>query len=198
MRTTIQQTRDTMAAMGQPTPDKVTYAPEVQEQRLALILEELSELAVAYGRPRQFAEMLLIKSASMLEQHKTDTGKTDIVEVLDALGDLRVVCDGTVVSHGLHECFEDAMDEIKRSNDTKKVPTKERARHEVALRTMNGETGIYDKAVGNHYVLYNKQGKYLKPSFYSPANLRIVLWPHLSRSQKEQIREQQGLLEKTQ
>ena len=64
--------------------------------RLHLIVEETSELAEALARG-------------------------DLVECLDALTDLRYVCDGTTLCLGLENVFEVGFDEVHRSNMSKLV-----------------------------------------------------------------------------
>ena len=64
--------------------------------RLHLIVEETSELAEALARG-------------------------DLVECLDALTDLRYVCDGTTLCLGLENVFEAGFDEVHRSNMSKLV-----------------------------------------------------------------------------
>jgi hypothetical protein len=187
---TIDQVKSTMLKMGQPVPETITEAYRTQIRVLSLILEELSELAEAYGRPNEFGMMLILKGAKMLEQHPCDSGDTNLVKVMDAFNDLRVVCDGGVLAHGMAPYFNACMDEVKRSNDTKTMATEQHAIQEVKRYHEKGQTDVYYEQVDSHYVLYNKNGKYLKPSTYAPADIAGVLWPHLDEAQQKMVLEQ--------
>lgn len=71
----------------------------------------------------------------------------NIIEIADGIGDLLVVLFGTAISYGIN--MQPIFDEIQRSNMSKIWP--------------DGE------------VHYNDLGKVMKPSTYSPANLKPIL-----------------------
>tara|TARA_B100001029_G_C14919979_1_gene371434 strand:+ start:220 stop:597 length:378 start_codon:yes stop_codon:yes gene_type:complete len=48
----------------------------------------------------------------------------DLVEVLDALADIGYILAGTIVNHGMQNIYDDAFDEVHRSNMAKLVDGK--------------------------------------------------------------------------
>lgn len=68
----------------------------------------------------------------------------DLVEVLDALGDIAYILAGTILNHGLQEVVDDAFIEIHRSNMAKLVDGR---------------------------VLKRDDGKVIKPEDWSPPDL---------------------------
>lgn len=98
--------------------------PDTVEMRIRLLQEELDELKEA------------------VETH-------NLVEVLDALCDIRVVLDGTVLDCGMSHLYEKALEEVDRSNMSKM-----------------GADG---------FPVMREDGKLLKGEDYSPPDLRGIL-----------------------
>jgi predicted HAD superfamily Cof-like phosphohydrolase len=112
------------------------------EVRCRIILEEMGELLLAIS-------------------------EGDLVETLDALGDLRYVLDGTAVSFGLDQVFDDAFDEVHRSNMSKLVDGKP---------------------------LKDDSGKVIKPDTYSPPDLVSIL-DHATHNQAPIAADALGMLQ---
>jgi len=72
----------------------------------------------------------------------------DLVEVLDALADIGYILAGTIINHGMQEIFDDAFNEVHRSNMAKLVDGK---------------------------VLRREDGKVLKPDGWMPPQLAQFL-----------------------
>jgi len=72
----------------------------------------------------------------------------DLVEVLDALADIGYILAGTIINHGMQDLYDDAFDEVHRSNMAKLVDGK---------------------------VLRREDGKVLKPEGWQPPNLAQFL-----------------------
>lgn len=77
----------------------------------------------------------------------------DLIEILDAICDLNYVINGTTLAYGLQDIAEEAQDEVHRSNMSKA-----------------GEDGK---------VIMREDGKILKPSTWSPPDLKKILLPWL-------------------
>jgi len=72
----------------------------------------------------------------------------DLVEILDALGDIAYILAGSILNHGLQEVIDEAFTEIHRSNMAKLVDGK---------------------------VLKRDDGKVVKPEDWTPPNLEQFL-----------------------
>ena len=72
----------------------------------------------------------------------------DLLEILDALGDIAYILAGSVLNHGLQHVIDDAFSEIHRSNMAKLVDCK---------------------------VLKRDDGKVVKPDDWKPPNLKQFL-----------------------
>lgn len=101
---------------------------------------------------------------------------SDLVGVADALGDITVVVFGAFRRHGISD--EKAIkifNEIHRSNMSKTCNTREQADYEV-LRIFEekGET-VSITEINGKFVLKRLDGKIMKPSTYTPPNLRPIL-----------------------
>ena len=72
----------------------------------------------------------------------------DLVEVLDALADIGYILAGTIINHGMQNIYDDAFDEVHRSNMAKLVDGK---------------------------VLRRDDGKVMKPEGWQPPQLTQFL-----------------------
>lgn len=72
----------------------------------------------------------------------------DLVEVLDALADIGYILAGTIINHGMQNIYDDAFDEVHRSNMAKLVDGK---------------------------VLRRDDGKVMKPDGWQPPQLAQFL-----------------------
>jgi predicted HAD superfamily Cof-like phosphohydrolase len=72
----------------------------------------------------------------------------DLVEILDALADIGYILAGTIINHGMQNIYDDAFDEVHRSNMAKLVDGK---------------------------VLRREDGKVMKPDGWLPPNLTQFL-----------------------
>lgn len=72
----------------------------------------------------------------------------DLVEVLDALADIGYILAGTIINHGMQQIYDDAFNEVHRSNMAKLVDGK---------------------------VLRRDDGKVMKPEGWMPPNLSQFL-----------------------
>lgn len=83
-----------------------------------------------------------------VEEYAAAVRMGDLVEVLDALGDIAYILAGTIINHGLQQVFDAVFSEIHRSNMAKLVDGK---------------------------VLRRKDGKVMKPEGWSAPDLEQFL-----------------------
>jgi predicted HAD superfamily Cof-like phosphohydrolase len=167
-------------------PDKARV-----ELRLSLILEELTELAVAAGAKEVFATMMIAK-ATNLTADESDP-KPDLVEVLDALCDLRYVCDGTTLEFGLNKCFDEGFNDVHGSNMSKLCDTLDQAEETQAKYNAQGIVTSMIFRDGKYSIVRTEDNKVLKNKYYRAANLAPIvekqsLWNQIaSDSQREAL-----------
>lgn len=120
--------------------------------RVSLIREELRELEEAI-------------------KHK------DLVEIADALCDIQYVLSGAVLEFGLGDKFRDLFDEVQRSNMSKACNTEQEAIDTVNYYKNERNTECYYKAADGHFLVYrSSDNKTLKSIYYSPADLKSILF----------------------
>lgn len=152
-----------MGIIGQDRPEVPTIpSPGIQTLRHELIREENNELRAA-------AEA------------------NDIIEVADALCDLRVVVEGAAIAYGFSpELMDELFDEVQRSNLSKTCATLTEAQLSVAAlyqtqkqsNTIGGHKFHY-KESGDRYVVYRESDKkVLKGINFSEPDLRSILERH--------------------
>ncbi len=152
---------------------------ELRKLRIALLFEELQELAEA-GDLRDYFADLCEGNVDEWNQLPSDTlsdgeGKVNRVEELDALCDLKYVLDGAVLALGFGEVYKEGFKRVHNSNMSKLVKTwmkeQERERQE-----QKGYVGIKFEKVDEEYcIMTNSTGKVLKPSTYVPVDLKDLI-----------------------
>ena len=83
-----------------------------------------------------------------VEEYAEAARAGDLVEVLDALADIGYILAGTIINPGMQHIYDDAFDEVHRSNMAKLVDGK---------------------------VLRREDGKVMKPEGWQPPNLAQFL-----------------------
>ena len=83
-----------------------------------------------------------------VEEYAEAARTGDLVEVLDALADIGYILAGTIINHGMQHIYDDAFNEVHRSNMAKLVDGK---------------------------VLRREDGKVMKPEGWQPPNLAQFL-----------------------
>ena len=99
------------------------------------------------GWPDELIE-LRIKLLTEVQEYAEAARAGDLVEVLDALADIGYILAGTVINHGMQDIYDDAFNEVHRSNMAKLVDGK---------------------------VLRREDGKVLKPEGWQPPQLSQFL-----------------------
>lgn len=141
--------------------------------RFRLILEELLELAAANGI--EGINLYQVVLAEYTDKANRTQPNKDLLEVFDALLDLRYVVDGAIVSHGMVDIFDEGFQEVHRSNMSKRARNIDEMQNSIqAYRVIKGVEAIESK--DDIYVLLDSAtGKTLKPLGYSPAKLKPIL-----------------------
>lgn len=174
----LQQTAEFMRAAGQNIPAVPTVPTvEVRKLRLALMLEELHELAEAFGLVDTFDKMMVQKSGVDAEGfafYHIDTLDYSDVAALDALCDSRVVADGAILACGMQDIFPAALAEVHRSNMSK-FPKDMLEVVETVQHYEQQGISCYGVSGSRRVVLRNPDNKVLKSVRYSPANLAPLL-----------------------
>lgn len=133
----------------QPVLDKPTIPSQARcDLRCSLIEEELKELKKAIS-------------------------EGDLVEMLDALGDLQYVLSGAILEFGMKNIFNDAFSAIHKSNMSKACKTLQEVADTQAhyLRTDNVET--YSVERGDVWFVYRTHDKKLLKSVnYNAVDLK--------------------------
>ncbi|MDP6640053.1 MAG: hypothetical protein QF817_03165 [Candidatus Poseidoniaceae archaeon] len=83
-----------------------------------------------------------------VEEYAEAARAGDMVEILDALADIGYILAGTIINHGMQNIYDDAFNEVHRSNMAKLVDGK---------------------------VLRRADGKVMKPEGWQPPNLAQFL-----------------------
>lgn len=149
---------------------------EVGLLRLSLILEELTELAEALGSETltEFQRMLYKKSEEVrkIVEDKREYLQPTLLGVLDACADLQYVLSGTIVACGLHKKFDEAFEEVHRSNMSKACKGAEEAQATHLHFIDKGTYNSIDYQGENIWLCFREPDrKLLKSIGYSPANL---------------------------
>ena len=83
-----------------------------------------------------------------VEEYAEAARAGDMIEILDALADIGYILAGTIINHGMQNIYDDAFNEVHRSNMAKLVDGK---------------------------VLRRADGKVMKPEGWQPPNLAQFL-----------------------
>ena len=94
--------------------------------------------------PEELIELRIKLLREEVEEYAEAARAGDLVEVLDALADIGYILAGTILNHGMQNIYDDAFDEVHRSNMAKLVDGK---------------------------VLRREDGKVMKPQGWTPPQL---------------------------
>jgi predicted HAD superfamily Cof-like phosphohydrolase len=94
--------------------------------------------------PEELIELRIKLLREEVEEYAEAARAGDLVEVIDALADIGYILAGTILNHGMQNIYDDAFDEVHRSNMAKLVDGK---------------------------VLRREDGKVMKPQGWTPPQL---------------------------
>lgn len=161
--------------------------PTVEERklRLKLALEELEELAEAYGLDEYFIDLKDTQSVEKEEYYFNELNSAVIdsevynqIEVLDALVDINYINNGTVVTSGLQNIFDEAFDLVHANNMTKfHTSIYEANKTFFHHSNLNTKCEVVEIIVNDeiYFIVKNKSGKILKPYNFESVNLKPLL-----------------------
>lgn len=130
----------------------------IRKKRLDLALEELFELAEAFGMPTTFSKMLIKKAT---EKITNDTLIYNKQEVLDALCDSEYINNGTILECGMKNIYNEAFQEVHESNLSKACETLCDAVETVNTYKENG-VDCNHVSFNDKFLVFRKDGKLLK------------------------------------
>lgn len=144
--------------LGDQTVGKRGYIPTIKERtlRLKLALEELGELAEAYGLDETFCKLLKEKIEGINKLYikrdfqPFDTETYDAQLAANATVDIAVINNGTIITQGQHYTFDENYEIVDAKNKTKFLSSIEEARD--LVDELKGEEPENDFAIGEKVV----------------------------------------------
>ncbi len=109
----------------------------------------------------------------------------DFIEAADALCDIQYVLTGVVLALGLGGCFDELLAEVHRSNMSKVCHDIESANKECALFLEKGIGATIKEENGKFIIFRDSDGKLMKPSTFSPPDIKGVLVRHSASQTKK-------------
>ena len=109
---------------------------------------EIPKLETPNLGPKELIELRIKLLEEEVREYAEAARSGDLVEVLDALADIGYILAGTIINHGMQGIYDDAFNEVHRSNMAKLVDGK---------------------------VLRREDGKVLKPEGWQPPQLAQFL-----------------------
>ncbi|MDN5205585.1 nucleoside triphosphate pyrophosphohydrolase family protein [Fulvivirgaceae bacterium BMA10] len=172
MNKTLRSVEEFHKTFGAPVlNDPEIPARDRVKLRLSLILEELSELAVASEATDDFIDLMKNK----IDAIRSEKESKDPVEAMDALCDLQVVLNGTILEYGLHDKFDESFDEVHRSNMSKACEDEEQGEESIAKYKDQGVATRMEKVNGKIVIYRDPDNKILKGVNYTPPNIKSIL-----------------------
>lgn len=168
MNKTLKSVEEFHNTFGAPVLDEQAIpAKDRIALRLSLILEELHELAQESGQEELFISMLDKKVAG----YTKGDFSPNLTGVMDALCDLQVVLNGSILEFGLHGRFDEAFDEVHRSNMSKACNTEADAKASVQKYADQGVEARYELLHGKYVIYRSADNKILKGVHFSEPDL---------------------------
>jgi hypothetical protein len=154
---------------GQPVLKSNELIPESRRKlRLKLALEELTELATAFGCLKYFNSLCTEQIHTTYDEVKDVYNDT---EVFDALVDIQVINDGTILECGMKDMFYIGYKETYENNMSKLHDNIDELNESIEHHTNNGLTNLSNKEIDCKYILYRSDGKIIKPLKYVSNDL---------------------------
>ena len=85
---------------------------------------EIPKLASPGLGPDELIELRIKLLTEEVQEYAEAARSGDLVEVLDALADIGYILAGTIINHGMQDIYDDAFNEVHRSNMAKLVDGK--------------------------------------------------------------------------
>lgn len=149
---------------------------KTRQLRVKLLFEELEELATASDVKGTFGELCLgvVESLSNNIENDVDVIDGDNVdkkEEIDALCDIQYVLSGAVLALGYQDVFDDAFEEVQRSNMSKMCRNLDEVEKTKEYYEERGFESHFVEKGDSFIVLRKGDNKVLKNINYSEADL---------------------------
>lgn len=160
-------------AFEQPILNKEDEIPvERRKLRLALLFEELTELADAYGLDHYMGTICHNHYNVNYENEYKDTLILNKKEILDATCDLQYILCGTILENGQQNEFDEAFEDVHKSNMSKLCVDMEEAILSIQDYQSRGINVSYKKMSENLIaIIRESDNKVLKSINYKPVEL---------------------------
>lgn len=153
---------------------------EIRKLRLKLSLYKLEELAIAFGMQNTFINLMKNSCEeyynTMPAIAATDIGYYNKKEVLDALIDIEIINNGTIITCGLQNIFDTNYEMVDTNNKTKFHKNYlEALKTQKYYKEKNIDTEIEEIKLKpfTFYTVKNNYGKVLKPYNYQKVKLKL-------------------------
>lgn len=146
---------------------------QTRQLRIKLIFEELQELAEASDVKETFIDLCLAVKDEAEDNNWVDEdgNNVDKKEEIDALCDIQYVLSGAILALGHQKNFDDAFDEVQRSNMSKMCTTEKEVEDTIKHYKEKGVEGYSVKKGDVWIVLRKGDDKVLKNIYYQEAQL---------------------------
>jgi predicted HAD superfamily Cof-like phosphohydrolase len=112
-----------------------------------------------------------------LEELEEAIAKKDPVAVLDAFCDLQYVLSGAILEFGMQGSFDEAFNDVHRSNMSKLCNTREEAEETIDHHTVEHGVCFYEQLPTGKFIVFRESDKkVLKSKYYSPASLSQFIY----------------------
>lgn len=151
---------------------------ETRKLRLKLALEELCELAEAFGMLGTFSDIMRDKIGT-IEASCFDKFEYNQIEALDAMLDIEVINCGTIITCGFEEIFDREYENVDTNNKTKfhtsygEIIKTENYYYQQGYKLDEIKSYLILHNNKEYYVVKNQYGKVLKPYNYKPVKLNL-------------------------
>lgn len=148
---------------------------KTRQLRVKLLFEELQELAEESGVRATFTSLCEEKGIGYYRNQGIDEVDGNVVNKkgeLDALCDIQYVLSGAILALGHQENFEDAFNEVHRSNMSKMCYSEKEVEDTVNHYKEKDGTEAYSFKKGNGWIILRRgDDKVLKNKYYQEAEL---------------------------
>lgn len=126
--------------------------------------------------PANRCELRISLLQEELNELKSAINDNNLIEIIDAFGDILFVLNGSILEFGMGDIFDDAFAEISRSNMSKACSSVQEALATLShYKQKDGTEGYYKEVNGKYIVYRNGDDKVLKSINYSAANLSKLI-----------------------
>jgi len=170
----LNQVREFHEAFNHPISSIIVEDNDMLKNlRISLLFEELEELSCTSQSTAIHFHSLCEKASSNVYEVQDGYDK---VEALDAFCDIQYVLSGAILAMGFTDVFDEAFDEVHRSNMTKACVSNQEALDTIEYHKGRGEImnmGVIEKA--GLFLVLREDHKIMKSINYSPADLTAFI-----------------------